>query len=147
MSKPDYWLIRGPEELDMRLKFLRQALLDLGMWPCRLDIKKYNAKRSLNQNALMWMWFQEIADHLTRKGHEYTKDDVHDLMCHKFLGYEDRRIGELVIENQLRTTSPLDTGEMHRFLELVEAWAADKGCMVTIPIQSQYYKLQQEQLQ
>ena len=140
-----FWVIRGPEEAETRLGFLRDHLTEKGVWPIELQVKKFNKRRSVDQNALMWMWFTEIADFFTKGGRAATKDEVHDLMCHKFLGYEDRAVGELTIANQLRGTSKLDKGEMHHFLTQVEQWAINLGCKVTIPVASEYYELQQAQ--
>lgn len=45
----------------------------------------------------------------------------------------------------LRKTSKLDTGEMFHFMEQVECWSAGIGCLVTIPNNSEYMKLKEQQ--
>lgn len=139
----NYWLIRGKEEIDERLAFLREYLLEKDVWPLALEIKKYRNKRSLNQNALFWMWCAEARDYFNKKKtpQPLSKDDMHDLFCHLFLGYEDLVVGNTEIKNKLRGTSKLDTGEMFHFMEKIEAWCVEKGLLLTVPVVSEYWEL------
>lgn len=84
-----------------------------------LEIKKKVKKRTVDQNALMWMWFTCIEDETGT-----LKQDVHDYYCKMFL----RRI--IVIngkeETVVRTTSKLNTAEMTVFLNKIQADAASE---------------------
>lgn len=84
-----------------------------------LEIKKKVKRRTVDQNALMWMWFTCIEDETGT-----LKQDVHDYYCKKFL----RRI--VVINGKeevvVRTTSKLNTAEMTVFLNKVQADAASE---------------------
>lgn len=142
----NYWLIRGVEEIDERLAFLKEYLIEKADWPIALEIKKYRNKRSLNQNALFWVWCVEARDYFNKKNppKPLTKDDMHDLFCHLFLGYEDKVVGSTVINNVPRGTSNLDTGEMFAFMERIEAWCVDKGLLLPIPQISEYWELKQD---
>lgn len=141
----NYWLIRDREEIDVRLDFLRDDLKGRGdeIFPLALELKRYRQKRSLNQNSLFWMWCGEAMVHFNSKKppKPLTKDDMHDLFCHLFLGYEDKVVGTTVIEGKLKGTSGLDTGEMFAFMEQVEAWCIDKGLRLTVPNVSEYWEL------
>jgi len=140
----NYWIIRGVEEIDERLKFLAADLRRRNTWPMRLDVKKHTNPRTLDQNSLFWMWCDQLASYLTAKGRPMTKDDVHDLMCHLFLGYEERKLGGEIVRT-LRGTSKLDKGEFHHFLEQMDAKAVEWGCQLTYPIASEYHELREAQ--
>lgn len=82
-----------------------------------LEIKRKIKRRTVDQNALMWMWFTCIEDETGT-----PKQDVHDYYCKLFL----RRV--VVINGKeevvVRTTSKLNTAEMTVFLNKVQADAA-----------------------
>lgn len=82
-----------------------------------LEIKKKVKKRTVDQNALMWMWFTCIEDETGT-----LKQDVHDYYCKKFL----RRVVSFNGKDEVvvRTTSKLNTAEMTTFLNKVQADAA-----------------------
>lgn len=82
-----------------------------------LEIKKKVKKRTVDQNALMWMWFTCIEDETGT-----LKQDVHDYYCKKFL----RRVVSFNGKEEVvvRTTSKLNTAEMTTFLNKVQADAA-----------------------
>jgi len=104
-----------------------------------VKVEEYKSPRSLSANGLYWMWLGEIAAYLTKKGRQADKDDLHDLMRHKFLGYnESRAVGKTIIERTLRSTTKLNKSEFCFYMEKVEAWAAEAGCLVTSPLESEY---------
>jgi len=106
-------------------------------YPLRLDFK-FGETRSLNQNGLYWQWMGLQAKHFSKNGSSFDKDDMHDMMRHKFLGYEDRRIGKTIISNQLKSTTKLSKGEMFEYMEKVDAWSVDMGLRLPIPEESEY---------
>tara|TARA_R110002020_G_scaffold292877_1_gene508307 strand:- start:1169 stop:1576 length:408 start_codon:yes stop_codon:yes gene_type:complete len=108
-------------------------------FPFRL-IYKNGASRTLNQNGLYWQWMTKMAKYFSDEK-KFTKDDIHDLMRHKFLGYEDRVINNTVIAHQLKSTTACLTGEMFAYMEKVDAWSADMGCLLPIPEESEYKEL------
>lgn len=96
------------------------------------------------------MWFGEISRYLISNGAKYSPEEVKEMLKHTFLGYEvvdrvDFSTQEVEHVRTLRHTSGLDTGEMFYFMSKVEQWAASIGCFVTIPENSEYMKLKQEQ--
>lgn len=106
--------------------------------PVTIEVKVVGGKRSLSQNNLYWVWLKALADKFSEKSGPYSKEDMHDLMRHLYLGYEDRRIGNTVIGHQLSSTSDLEPGNMAEYLSKIEAWAADHGCLLPIPAHSEY---------
>ncbi|MBI6550713.1 YbcN family protein [Xenorhabdus lircayensis] len=120
--------------------------------PHRITIKPWKNTRSSSQNATAHMWFGEISHFLKSKGANYSPEMVKDMLKHTFLGYEvidriDARTQEIEHVRTLKHTSRLDTGEMFRFMEQVEQWAAEIGCFVTVPDDSEYMRLKKEQEQ
>ena len=102
-------------------------------------IKPYIDARNLNQNALYWKWLSLTADHFNNKSsHQYDKDEMHDLMRHLHLGYEDIKVGSTLIKGQLRSTTNLDRGQMSEYMQKIEAWTADHDLLLPIPDEKQY---------
>ena len=103
--------------------------------------------RSLSQNALSHMWYSEVSRWLIGKGKDFaTPEWCKDAMKHTFLGYADVFDTDVVTgistrRQALRHTSKLGTGEMKLFMDLVYAWALDKGLPLTIPEGCQYDEL------
>lgn len=106
------------------------------------------SNRSLSQNALYWAWMGEMAVSFTKRtrdGDGWSKDDMHDLMRHKFLGYEDKVIGNTELKPVLKSTSQLDRGEMQHLMEQIDAFAAEHGVLLPHPADSEYMKLMERQ--
>ncbi len=127
-----------------------QPLLDAGQ--CfRLQVKPWREKRSLSQNSLSHVWYEEISDYLIKSGRtDATKEWVKRNLKRTFLGYEDVEYtdfttGEKTVEQQLRHTSDLDTGDMHHYMCQVERWCAQFGLALTIPQSSEFQTLRDKQ--
>ncbi len=142
---PAYWIVRGAEEIDERLQYLKQHLVDKNVWPIRMDIKRHVDQRTLPQNALFWMWCDQLVDHFAKGGQVYQKQAVHDLLCHKFLGYQEVEV-EGVMITRLRGTSKLDKGEFQHFMEQVDEYAVSLGCKLTYPKASEYAQYKEAQV-
>lgn len=92
-----------------------------------LTIKRANEKRSVNQNALMWMWFNCIENETGT-----PKQDVHDYYCKKFL-CRVVSFGEKM-EKVVGETSRLNMQQMTDFLNKIQAdAAAEFGIQLPIP--------------
>ncbi|HEL8054143.1 TPA: hypothetical protein U0D20_004620 [Escherichia coli] len=119
----------------------------------RVVITDWKDRRSISQNSLSHMWYAEISRYLISRGHsQWTETFTKDAMKHAFLGYEKREVidvstGEVVEVSELRKTSMLSTGDMHFYLSRIEAWARDIGCLLTIPDNSEYRKLKEQQVE
>lgn len=108
--------------------------------------------RSLSQNSLSWLWYNEISRWLISKGKDFaTAQWVHDAMCHTFLGHEDVMDTDVITgvstrRSALRGTSGLDVGEFKLYLDMVYHWALNYGLLLTIPEECEYDRLRKEEL-
>ena len=119
----------------------------------RLTIKIWKDKRTIDQNSLSHMWYTDIAKQANQrlKTNSYTMDSVKHDLKEMFLGYEEIEhknviTGEMTKKLELIKTSDLDIGEMHFFLQQVETWSYQNGFKLRIPNDSEYRKLQLEQV-
>jgi len=105
------------------------------------------SNKSVSQNNLFWMWMTEMANYFASKGVENsTKDQMHDLMCHKFLGHITVTVGKTEI-TRLKSLRDLDKGDMLHFMRQIDEWSADHGLLLTHPEDSEYQRLTEEQNQ
>ena len=112
--------------------------------PQDVTIKPHKSSRSLDQNSLMWIWLTHMAKHFSSKSGTFTQDDMHDLMRHKFLGYDERKIGNTELPPQLKSTTKQNVGEMHHYLSQIDMWAATCGCLLPRPEDSIYDQMCRE---
>lgn len=121
---------KGEVTMDKSFDFLCSQLRN-GRY--RVTIERYTEPRTLNQNALMWMWFTCI-EHETGT----PKQDVHDYYCNLFLRRTAVIKGrETVIAG---STSKLNTLQMTDFLNKVKADAATE-LGITLPLpQDRFYQ-------
>lgn len=92
-----------------------------------VTFKRKSEKRTLSQNALMWLWFNCIS-------HETGQpvQDVHDTYCARFLA----RTAVTARGDIIRVygqTSRLTTAEMTQFMNEVQADAAEMGIVLPLP--------------
>jgi len=130
-----HWRAQTREQLQQCFRFLAQSMPEKG-W--RIIFEEWRDKRSLNASNLYWQWLTLMAEHFSRGGKKFTKDDMHDLMRHQFLGYEDKIVGSTKISQQLASTANLDTSQMYHYMTKIDAWAADHGCLLPHPADAEY---------
>jgi hypothetical protein len=109
-----------------------------------VEIRPATEKRSINQNDLFWMWMDKLAKYFSKEDKKFTKDDIKDIVSHKFLGYESRLIGNTQIKDQLKSTRDLDKESFYFFMTQIDEWALGLGCMLPSPEDSQYRKLKEK---
>ena len=93
----------------------------------RVEFKE--AKRTNDQNALMWASLTEIATQKTHMGRKYTPDEWKAIFLHA-LGKETRFIPALDGQGFLpygNSSSDLSTKEMSELMTLIFAWSAENG--------------------
>lgn len=119
----------------------------------RLIIKKWSDKRSINQNSLSHMWYEDITWQINNKlGKEaVTPESVKKDLKEMFLGYEEKEhtnviTGKTTYTHTLVKTSELDRESMHFYLQQVETWAYQNNLTLRIPNNSEYMKIKREQL-
>lgn len=106
-----------------------------------VEISEYSPKRSISANDLYWKWLTDMAYHFNAKSPKdnYSKDDMHDLMRHKFLGYfPEKKLGQTIIPPSLKSTRDLSKGDMCHYLNQIDMWAASVGCLLPRPEDSDY---------
>tara|TARA_A100001037_G_C15093877_1_gene610452 strand:- start:968 stop:1357 length:390 start_codon:yes stop_codon:yes gene_type:complete len=105
--------------------FLELVRASVGeMPPVEVVFRTYRQKRSLQQNALLHKWFDEIA----KATGEYSADDIKTLMKAKF---SPRKLvcGEMIPT----ATSKLNSAQMAEFMDQVAAFAGTYGVALTQP--------------
>jgi hypothetical protein len=103
-----------------------------------------SGKRSLSQNALLWMWLTEIAQQTKQKGYgDYDSEDMHDYFKEKFCPCKSLTIGKTTI--QVKSTKKLDKGEMTFYMNQIHQWSVNAGFRLSMPEDSEYMKLMQSQ--
>ena len=107
-----------------------------------LKYEPWVERRSKSQLALYRVWLRHMADHFSGKAGQFTDDDMHDLCRHKFLGYEDRKIGSTEVKQQLRSTADGKLGkhEMSEYMHKIEVWCTELGCYLPYPEGNEYTK-------
>lgn len=112
---------------DDRARFVRWVNKFALTKPVQFTIELYRKRRSVSQNALMWIWLHEIA---TETGND--ADDLHDLFKRKYLLPDEKEIlGEV---HQVYTTRTLSTVEFTEYLTRIEAFmATGYGITLTQP--------------
>lgn len=118
-------------------------MMDLSK-PWEFSWKRYG-RRSLSANSLYWTWLDTIARRTSTKDNVLTKDDIHDVMRHLFLGYESKQIKNITIESQLKSTASLTPAEFCFFMEKINAWAVERGILLPTPDGSEYDKYKKAQ--
>jgi hypothetical protein len=148
LSQGDTVKVFRAAEIEVRLGYIADRLKKWDYThPCAVKLTPYKNPRTLSQNAMFHAWCRQLSKWVIDRDPSYTPDNVKLLLKQKFLGTENIKVGKTVIENQLRHTSSLDTGEMHHFMTEVYHWAFDLGCALEIDPQSEYRKLQQQQVE
>ena len=134
------WIVRSEVEKRNFINFLTRLNVTE---PMEFNWGKHKAKRSLSANNLYWQWMSRLANYFSKKGGDYDKDMMHDLMRHKFLGYETKTIGRTTIEAQLKTTTKMKVPEFCAYMLQVDLWAQEHGCNLPRPddnLYAQYYQ-------
>ena len=111
-------------------------------YPVKVNLQAATA--TLDYKAVFWIWMAHLAKCFSERGREttkYAKQQMHDIMCHKFLGYTPERvIGKTTIKPALRTiTYPeqLTRPEFYWFMREIEIWASETG--VQLPVHDSAY--------
>jgi hypothetical protein len=128
--------VNGKVSMDKSLEFMASTLPN-GTYT--VSIKRKSEKRTLNQNALMWKWFECVA----YAYREYTGDEdwdaqtIHDGFCTKFL--RKTKIIQGVPTEIVRGTSKLSKLEMSEFMNKIKVYCArEHGIILPLPEDESY---------
>lgn len=110
----------------------------------RVIIKGWRESRSLSQNSLYWKWMTELSKQAIINGGTFS-DEVWAEFFKKY--YCPSRVVEMPLgeSSTIKTTTKLDTGEMHHYLNNIQSWCMQQGYHLTIPDNCEYQQLINEQ--
>jgi len=96
-----------------------------GQKPMQITVNEVREKRTLDQNALYWMWMDIIANHIGD-----SKEAVHQDMGYHFL---PRIVSRQTGNSYPISTTKLNTKEMSEYMEKVRALSAGMGMILPSP--------------
>ena len=138
------------DDVHKKAKYLMEDML---AWdfskPLTVKLEEYKNPRSLSQNAMSHIWYREIAKAMEKKGHKVDYENPAEAwklwLKKRFLGTNSYRIGKHEINEQVKSTSSLNKGEMSHYLDQVYHWAMDLGIILTIPSECEYAEIKNQQ--
>lgn len=133
--------------VDMIILFVKEQFGDLMIeflcWDFLVWVKIIKVFRMFLQNVLYWQWFIVMGEYFIECGYVFIKDDVYDLMCYKFFGYEIKIVGQIEII-KLCSIIELDKGEMIDYMMQIDNWCVDYGCLLFKFEDSEYQQIMWE---
>lgn len=109
-----------------------------------INARPWKSKRSLSQNNLYWQFLKEIASQV-QVNHLYFEAETWHEYFKKYWCPEKRVTMPAGEDLFVKSTTKLDTGEMHFYLNRIEQWAMEKMISLTIPDSSEYAQLKRKQ--
>ena len=110
----------------------------------KLVISEWKDTRSLSQNRLYWMWLNEICDQIQKRiGQEHDSETIHEYFKQTYCPQKSKMLGKKEIH--IASTTKLDKGEMHFYLNQIEQWCIDRGFTLTTPDGCEYTNLREQQ--
>lgn len=139
MRDSEKFVITHGTALDNATHIMRQMLEDNG-W---LKVHVTAGNRSLDQNSLYWVWIAQITEFVNeKKGTDFSTNEMHEWMKHSFLGYDDPKvIGKVEIPAQLKSTAKLSKSEMFAYMDRIDIYWAQLGCLLVTPDDSVYAEI------
>jgi hypothetical protein len=108
--------------------------ISLARGPHRVTVVRWKPRRSDGQNRLYWVSIvHPFGEFLREHGNEYTDDEAHEMLKHKFL---KRSAANPATGEELEftaTTTKLTTEDFSEYLEQCSAWLAELGVFVSAP--------------
>lgn len=109
-----------------------------------VEVKKWVDKRSIPQNSTYHMWLGEIAKQVNRRTESaIDPEDLHEYMKGIYCPVRTVQLGDKTIS--IKSTKRLDKGEMFHYMTKIEAWAAERKIILTVPYGSDYQRIRDEQ--
>lgn len=109
------YVLRGKHQLESAATFIVGLAPDR---PWRLEVVQHRAKRSPEQNKLLWAIYTRMAE-----GTGHTAEEIHEAMKVKFLPPQFIQIGDESVKVPA-SSSRLDTKQFSDFVEQVQMFAA-----------------------
>ena len=94
--------------------------------PWVVSVEQQKSRRSLDQNALLWKWYDVIRQHMgDTTGEWYSAEQVHEYFKAKFLPSRVVDMGDGPIRCRA-TTTKLSVEDMHKYMEKIDRYCADR---------------------
>ena len=106
----------------------------------RVTVKGWRESRSINQNSLYWKWMAELSKQAKIQGKVFSGEVWAEFFKKYYCPSKsvEMPLGE---SSEVKTTTNLDTGEMHHYLNNIQAWCMQEGYHLTIPSDCEYQQL------
>jgi hypothetical protein len=126
------------------MKNFRLTANSIGLFIAELWKLDWREKRSNDQNSLYWKWMAELSKQARVNGKEFSGEVWAEFFKKYYCPDKliDMPLGEASI---VKSTTNLDTGEMHHYLNKIQAWCMSEGYALTIPENSEYQQLLNKQ--
>lgn len=118
-------ILRAPTNRDFAVKIVGALKIDPDQ-PLEIVIRRHRKKRSLDQNALYWMWLGIIS---RETGND--PDDLHEFLKRQYA--EPRHVTVKGDDFAIYSTAKMSVGEMSEYLDRVLAFAAGEGIALPQP--------------
>ena len=111
----------------------------------RVTVKEWKETRSLSQNNMYWAWLGEINKQAPLQcdskisGPEMWHEVFKNYYC------PGKTVKSTKATLEVKSTKALDVGEMTFYLNKIEHWCIDRGVKLSVPPDSEYYKLMEYQ--
>ena len=150
MSQGDFMKFSSKVEVEKKAQHIIERMKEWDFArPLCLILEPYQNVRTVSQNALLHMWCREIVKGMKKKGFTVAEGDAVEAwklwLKRRFLGTDDFRISKTEILGQVRRSSKLSKGDMVNFMDQCYHWASEQGIKLTIPRESEYAELKNQQ--
>jgi len=141
-----FFLIKDINEIDNKVDYISSWLKQNWTFEngCKIEFKNYSNTRTIDQNSLMWKWLNEVSRWAIKQGWENQTNKKPEevwkaYFVNEVFGLETIKMGKQEFDCS-PTTSSLSKGEFQHLLEYIHNWAIERGVLLTIPRESEYYK-------
>ena len=146
VTQGDYYLIKSLGDFENKLPGLVKRLRG---WdysaPCTIRMEKFQGQKTLNQLALVHIWFRTMSAEFIKKQSDATPEGCKWMMKHKFGPRKTIKVGSTEVKDQLVSLRDLDKGEMCYFMDQVLHWATEKDLYLPMPDGNEYTALKRQQ--
>ena len=98
-----------------------------------VEVKQVASKRSLSQNRLLWMIYDQILERGGEAMGGWTKEDLHDFFLLDHFGGEPKELFGRFRNIPFRRSSRLNKQEFSDFVEHIVRFMAHRGVVIDMP--------------
>jgi len=119
---------KWPEVRALAASFLCE--LKPGKVPISVRIGPYRARRSPDQNKLLWALLTEVSQHVVVSGKKFSTEAWHEYLKGVLLGFDEILLPDGTTRQIPLSTAGLDVAEFSEYIERIYAWAASEHGVV-----------------